>query len=141
MNAREVGRLVRGVDAPGLDAGEIQQRIDQPQQALGIAMRDLLPFPMDGRQRRGRIGQAVFKRSDQQGERCSEFVADVAEERRLCPIELRESFGALSLLLVGARVGERGAKLVGHEIEKRAVRFVERAARIEADDQSAGVVR
>ena len=51
---REVGRLVRGVDAPGLDAGEIQQCIDQPQQALGIAMRDLLPFPMDGRQRRGR---------------------------------------------------------------------------------------
>ena len=85
------------------------------------------------------IGQAVCKRSDQQGERCSEFMADVAEERRLCPIELRESFGALSLLLVGARVGERGAKLVGHEIEKRAVRFVERAARIEADDQSAGV--
>ena len=77
--------------------------------------------------------------SDQQGERCSEFVTDVAEERRFCPIELRQGFGALSLLLVGARVGERRAKLVGDEIDKRAVRVVERAARIEADDQSAGV--
>ena len=127
-----------GVDAPCLDAREIEQRIYQPQQALGVAMRDLLPFPMDGRQRRGRIRQAVFKRSDQQGERCSKFVTDVTEERRFCPIELHEGFVALSLLLVGARVGERRAKLVGHEIEKRAVRFIERAARIEADDQPAG---
>ena len=137
--AGEVGGLVVSIDAPGLDAREIQQRIHEPQQAQGIAMRHLLSFPMHGRQRRGRIGQAVFKRSDQQGERCSKFVTDVAEERRFCPIELRKGFGALSLLLVRARVGERRAKLVGDEIDKRAVRFVERAARIEADDQSAGV--
>ena len=136
--AGEIGGLVVSIDAPGLDAREIQQRIHQPQQPQGVAMRELLSFSMRGRQRSGNIGQAIFKRSEQQRERCSEFVADVAEERRFRPIDLRKGFGALSLLLVRARVRQRRAKLVGDEIEKRPVRVVERAPRIEADDQPAG---
>ena len=62
-------------------------------------------------------------------------MADVAEERRLRAIELGQRLGALPLLFVGARVGERRAELAGDELEKRAVLVVERPPRIEADDQ------
>ena len=103
---REVRRFEVGVDAARLDAREIQQRIHEPQQAQGIAMRDLLPFPMHRRQRRPYVSQTIFERSDEQGQRCAEFVADVAEKRRLRPIELRQRLGPLSLLLVRPRVGE-----------------------------------
>ena len=87
------------------------------------------------------ISQTVFERPDEQRQRRPELVTDVAEERRLRPIELRQRFGALSLLLVRARVGERRAQLVGDEIQERAVLIVEWAPRIEADDQSAGLAR
>ncbi len=144
-HAREVGRHLRevrgfvgGVDAPGLDAREIQERIDQPQQPEGVAMRHLLPLPMHGRQRRHGIGQAVFERSHQQGERGSQFVADVAEERRLRPIELGQRFGALPRLLVRARVGQSASQLIGDQVQEPLVVVVERAPRIEADDQPAG---
>ena len=103
---------------PGLDPREIQQRVHEPQQAQGVAVRDLLPFPMHGRQRRFRVGQPVFERSDQQRQRRAELVADVAEERRLRAIELRQRLGPLSLLLVRPRVGERRAELVGDQIDE-----------------------
>ena len=49
---REVGRFEIGVDAARLDPGEIEQRVHEPQQSQGIAMRDLLAFSMHRRQRR-----------------------------------------------------------------------------------------
>ena len=63
-----------------------------------IAMRDLLP-PLDLVGKARSVGQRLLERSDQQRQRRSEFVLDVREERRLGPIELRQRFRALPLLL------------------------------------------
>ena len=82
-------------------------------------MRDLLPFSMHRRQRRSHIGETIFDRSDQQGQRGAEFVADIAEKRRLRTIELCQRLSPLPLLLVGPRVGDRGAKLICHQIDER----------------------
>ena len=133
---RQIRRLVVGVDAAGLNTREIQERVDETQESQGIAVGHLLSFPMHGRQWRPRICQAVFERADEQGQGRPQLVTDVAEERRLGPIERRQGFGTLSFLLVRARVGERRPQLVGDEIQERPVLIVERAPWIEPDDQS-----
>ena len=135
---REVGGFVMRVDAPRFDARKIQQRIHESQQPQRIAMRDLLPFSMHGWQRRTHIGQAVFERSDEQGERGAEFVTDVAEECRFRAIERRQCFGARALVFVGPRIRDGGGQLIGDQVQKRAVGIVERPPRIEADHQSPG---
>ena len=114
--------LVIRASKPGsLDAGKIEQRVHEAQQPQRVAMGDLLPFSMHRRQGRARIAQTLFERSDEQGERCAEFVTDVAEERRLRAIERRQRFGARPLFFVRSRVAQRRRQLVGHEVEKRAV--------------------
>ena len=82
------------------------------------------------------FGQAVFERADEKRQGRPELVTDVAEERRLGPIERSQRFGALSFLFVGARVGERRSQLVGDQIEEGTVLIVEWALWIEPDDQS-----
>ena len=49
MNCREIGRLEAGLDAARLDAREIQQRIDQLQQAQAVAVGGLEPVALSGR--------------------------------------------------------------------------------------------
>ena len=135
---REVRRFESGVDAARLDTREIQKRIHEPQQAQGIAMRDLLPFSMHRRQGCPDVSQTICERSDQQGQRCAEFVADITEKCRLRTIELRQRLGPLSLLLVRPCVGDRRATLICHQINERTVLIIEGTLGIEADDQSCG---
>ena len=99
-------------------------------------MRDLLTFSMHRRQRRPRIGKTVFERTHEQRQRCAELVTDIAEKCRLRPIELGQCLGAIALVLVGAGVGERGAELIRHQVNKGAVLVVEWTLGIEADHQS-----
>ena len=47
---RQIGRLVSRLDAAGLDAREIQQRVDQLQQAQPVAVGDLQPLALRRRQ-------------------------------------------------------------------------------------------
>ena len=135
---REVRGLIVGVDASGFDAGEVQQRVHEPQQSHRIAVRHVLPLAVHWCERRRHIGQTVFERPEQQRERCPEFMTDVVEKCRLCPIELRQRLGASGLVFVRASVREGGAELIGDEIQKPAVLLVERPARIEAHHEPAG---
>jgi hypothetical protein len=115
---REVGRLEIGVDAARLDPREIEQRVHEPQESQGIAMRHLLARSMHRRQWRFCVSETVLERAHQQGQRCAEFVTDIAEKGRLRPIELRQGLGAVSLLLVGAGVGKCRAELIRHQVNE-----------------------
>ena len=85
--------------------------------------------------------EQFFERTQHQGQRGAEFVADVGEERGLGAIEFRERLGAPPLFLIGMGVADRRADLPGDQIEEAAIAVVEEAKRIEAGDQDARVRR
>ena len=82
---------IAGCSAAGLQAGEVEQRVDQPQQpqrvALAVSSRSRWR-----RQRRG-AGERVLERPEQQRQRRAELVRDVREELGLRPVELGQRLG------------------------------------------------
>ncbi len=130
VDGRE-GRL----DAPRLDAREIEQRVDQPQESQRIAMGDfeLAPRrPIDAVPR-----ERILQRPEHQREGCAELVADIREEACLGPVELGQCLGPAALLLVGAGIPDRGRNLSGDEVQEARIAVVEGAARGDAEDQHA----
>ncbi len=133
----QVGGLVRRLDASGLEAREVQERVDQLQQAQGVAVRHLQPLAVRGGKLAG-VGQRVFERAEHQGERRAELVRDVGEEGRLRAVQLGQDLGAPAFLLVGAGVGDGVGDLPGGELEEAAVLAVQRQAGADAGDQETG---
>ena len=84
------------------------------------------------------LGQHVLERTEHQGQRRAELVADVGEERGLGAIDFGQRFGATALLLVGLRVGDAGGDLAGDESEEAAVALVVQPVRIQPGDEDAG---
>ena len=68
-----------------------------------------------------RAAEQIVERPEHQGERRSELVADVAEERRLGAVELGQRFRTLALFLVGRGLCHRRPDLCGDQIEEVAV--------------------
>ena len=139
--AREVGRqvghvglLVAGVDAAGLDAGEVEQGVHELVQPLAIALHDLQRLA----HRRGRLRDRLFQGAEHQRERRAELMAHVAEELGLRAVELRQRFGAGALVLRCAGIGDGGADVVGHEFEEGAVAGIEWPLRAHRGDEDAG---
>ncbi len=134
----EVRRLVGGLRAAGLDPREVEERVDQSQQAKRIAVdhlelvahagRDLSPFPVP----------QVLQRPEHERERSAKLVADVAEERGLRPVERRQRLGALPLLLVRFGVAEAAGDLARDHAEEAQVVGIGESEGAEADDQEAG---
>jgi hypothetical protein len=54
-------------------------------------------------------------------------VADVREERRLGPVDLRQRVGAPSLFFRGAGVGNGSCHLTGNQLEEPAILVIEAA--------------
>src|SRR6185437_12260548 len=77
--------------------------------------------------RRGsrRISHSFFDRPQHEGERCAELVTDIGEERGFCPVDLRQGFGSLTLLLISAGVGNCRRDLGGDELEETTVLFTQ----------------
>ena len=84
------------------------------------------------------VVERILERSQHQGQRRAELVADVGEERRLGAIELGQRLGPPPLLLVGLRIGDRGGDLAGDQVEEAAIVVVEQPEGIEADHEHAG---
>ena len=84
------------------------------------------------------LAQDFFQRPKQEGKRRAEFVAHVAEECRLCPVNFRQRLGALPLRLVSASRAQAGSNLSGEQREKTVVRRIERTIRIEAGNEKTG---
>ena len=73
--------------------------------------------------------QQVLGRAEHQGERRAELVADIAEERRLRPIDLGQRVGPAPRFLEGDGVADRRRDVVGGQLEEIPVAIVEGAAR------------
>ena len=128
------------MDAAGLDAGELQQHVDEFQQPLGVTVGEGEPFPVVGREYDPPSGREVFKRSEQERERGAEFVADVREEGGLGGVELGHGLRATPLLLECPGCRDRGFYLARDQIEEAAVRFIKPPEIIEARNETAHAV-
>jgi hypothetical protein len=130
----EIGRSIAGQNAPGLDAREVEQRVDEAQQPQGVAMRDVEPLALVFRQGSG-LGERVLKRAEHQRKGRAKFVADVGEKRRLGAVDFSQGFHARprSLEVVGSYNG--GRNLPGQQFHKATVVGVGRAVRIETGHQ------
>ena len=87
---REVDGFERGLDPAGLDPRKVEQRIDEAQQSLAVAVRDLDERARSRREARRRLVQEIFERTQHQGERRPELVGHIGEKRRLGAIDLGE---------------------------------------------------
>ena len=113
-------RLVESRDAAGLDAREVEERVDETEQPQPVAVRHLERRAM--RRKRLRLGrERVGEGTEQQRQRSPELVADVREERRLGPVDLGERLGPFALGLVGLGVGDGARDLAGGKAEERTV--------------------
>src|SRR5258708_2384521 len=81
--------------------------------------------------------QKVFDGTEDEGQWSPQFMADVAEEGRLCPVQFSKSFRAFSFRLVPPHVGKTGRNLSRQERYKVAVGGIKRPVRIEPCDQKA----
>ena len=103
-----LARLGVQLQAAGFQFGQIQQLVDQVQQAAGIALHQAVErlwrdLP--------RSGQQLIQGTQNQGERGSELVGDVGKEAGAHPVELLEllgfqplEFGLIPLLLLAQGV-------------------------------------
>ena len=132
----EIDRLVAGLNAARLDAGEIQQCVNQFQKTQRVAVGRFEPLPAVRRQRAGMFVQLVFERSQHQSQGRPKLVANVREKRGLGPINLGEGFGAPAFFLIGAGVGHGGCYRGGDQVVKSAVGFIERKPGTYTDNQN-----
>ena len=82
--------------------------------------------------------QDVLQRAQHQGERRTEFVTHVREERRLRAIYLGQGIGAPPLPLVCVGVGKPGRDLAGDEINEAEIGFVQAPIWVDPGNQKAG---
>ena len=139
--ARSVGSKHR-LRAAGLDAREVEQRVDQLQQPQPVAVDELQLAASPAGRPVGAGRSAVLDRPEHQRQRGAELVADVAEEGGLGPVQLGQRLGAPALLLVGAGVGDGGGDVVrrpGSRKSRYAV--VQRPAGADAGDQRPSAMR
>ena len=124
----EVGRLVDGPDPPGLDPGEVEQRVDQLLEPQGVAVDDFQSARAPPGSASVGAGEQLLDRAEHQRQRRAELVADVGEERGLGAVQLGQRLGPPPLLLVGAGVGDGGGDVAGQQVEEPPVVVVERPA-------------
>ena len=117
----EVERLVARGHPAGLEPGEVQEHVDQLEHPDSVAAHDLQPLALGRVERVRGIGEGVLGRAQQESERGTELVADVGEEARLRPVQLREGLCADPLRLVGACRRDPGAEVSRHETEEAGV--------------------
>src|SRR5690349_2661464 len=79
--------------------------------------------------------QQVLGRAEHQGERRSELVTDVGEERRLGSVDLRQCLRSLALVFEGASVANCRDHLGRGELEERTVAGIELAMRAHTADE------
>src|SRR5580658_4228275 len=97
-------------------------------------MSGLQPLVATGRQRGERLGELVLQGTEDERERRTKLVAHIREERRLHPIELGEGVRLGALLLVCARIGERGTDRCRDEVVEGAITLAYRQTRADARD-------
>ena len=141
-HARRRDRVLGEIDAPGrsghvssLDPGKVEQPVDEPQQTLGVPLCDRQQGPVGRIQVVAESLLQVSQRAKQQCQRRPELMADVAEERRLCPVEFSESFEPAVLFFVRAGHRDGGGDLGTDKREKSPVCAFERESGADTQDK------
>ena len=117
------------------DPRKVEERIHEFEQAKAIAMGELNVLANFGRNRLGRPGKNFLERPKHERQRCPELMTDVAEKLGFGPIQLRERFRALALLLIRKRVSNGRENVIRSEFEKSAIGIIECAAGADPEDQ------
>src|SRR5580704_14410908 len=122
----EVGWLVHSIEATRFNSREVEQRVDESQQAKSVAM-DQLDFVARGGDLAGAAvtPEQIFQWAQHQGERRTKLVAGVGKERGLGPVDLSERLGALLFFFVSANVGQAGGNLPSQQIDESAIVVVD----------------
>ena len=128
----QIGRLERELQAPRLDAGEIEQAVHQPQQPHAASMNRLEVFTA---QRSFGLRQRFLDKPEDQRQRRPELVADVAEEGRLRAVDLGERFGAPLLCVVCAGVGHDVGRLIRGGPKELPIPIIERTVWADASHE------
>ncbi|GJE41573.1 hypothetical protein AEGHOMDF_0739 [Methylobacterium soli] len=134
----ELRRLEHGLGPPGLDPREVEERVDELQEAQAVAMRDLDEAPVRRHHLRLGLADDLLQGPEHQGQGRPELVADIGEEQGLLAVDLRQRLDPAALLLVGVRVGEPRGDLPGEEIEEAPVALVEGAVGVEPGQDEPG---
>src|SRR5499433_1888045 len=113
----ELYRLVASLNSSGLDSRKFKQRVDQLQQASGIAVNLLDLGETDNSWIDGARAK-LFERAKNQRKRGAQFMADIAEKRRFGAIKCGEGFRAVSFLVHHAGIGHAFCNLAGDQIKK-----------------------
>jgi hypothetical protein len=130
----EVGLLVPGLDAPGLDPRELEERVDQALQAKLAAADELELVDLRLGERTVGALEEIVGRPQHQRERGAELVAHVAEERGLGAVDLGQGLGAPLRLLERPAAGQRRRHVAADQLEEGPVSLVEPQARAQAGD-------
>ena len=82
-------------------------------------------------------GEHVLEGPEHEGQRRAKLVTHVAEEGRLCTVQLGERFGPLALLAIRAHARDRGRHAIGDQIEEITIVAAERQVQAHADHEEA----
>jgi hypothetical protein len=128
----EVDGLEGGARATLLDARELQQRVDELQQPLTVAVHErhlarAEPAPA--------VLERVLERAEHQRQRRAELVADVGKERRLRPVQFGELLGSALLGLVAARAADRRGDVAGDKMREGAVIVIQYPVAVQGGHQ------
>ena len=118
---RDVGLHAHRVRPSRLDAGEVEQVVDQALQTPAVAQGQLQLLAGGVGHGLGGVRQDVADRAEEQRQRRPQLVADVGEERRLRPVELGERLRPQALGLEGADVHHDAGELRRDQLVEGAV--------------------
>src|SRR5579859_2040337 len=102
----QIGGLKVSLGTARLDAREVEESIDQLQEAKTLTVYGLDALTVQGFGTRFQMRQLILERPQHEGERRAEFVADVAKEGRLGAVQLGE------LGVRGSQLVDRGRQLL-----------------------------
>ena len=134
----KIHRLERCLHAAGFDAREIQQTVDEFLQPQSVPVYEFEQLATLAPRAFRRCREKFFHRTQHQGERRAQFMADVREEGGLGTVDLGKCFSAAAFRFPRARVAQRGCYLTGEQIDEAAVPGVETPVRIDARDEEPG---
>jgi hypothetical protein len=117
------------------DAREVEEGVDELEEAEAVAVRGAEALAAIGGERVGALCEFVFEWAEHEGEWGAKFVADVGEKGGLGAVDFREGFGAFAFLLIRAGVGDGGGDVSDEQIVKGAIGVVKGEARADAGDE------
>jgi hypothetical protein len=130
----KVGRHEAQRKASRVDARDVEQAVHQAQQANAVSMHDLHVIAVQGRM----VGERVFDDAEDERQRRSKLVADIAEKGGLGAIDLGQRFCTQFFFLKRTRIDHGARHLVGNGQKEGVVALIQASMRADACHQQGG---